>query len=59
MRRLRITRSWLACLMVRIANWLPDALDRLHLEWALREIDPQHPDVPRIVHRLAELKRPR
>jgi hypothetical protein len=25
--------------------------------WAMREIDPMHPDVPHIVHRINELER--
>ncbi len=29
---------------------------RTYLRWALREIDPQHPDVPEIVAKLAELE---
>jgi hypothetical protein len=36
---------------------LPKALSRLYLEWALREIDPMHPDVHYIVHKLAEMER--
>jgi hypothetical protein len=41
---------------VRFARMLPAAIDRLWLEWALREIDPQHPDVHYIVHRLSNLR---
>jgi hypothetical protein len=29
---------------------------RFYYRWALSEIDPMHPDVPAIVHRLAELE---
>lgn len=29
---------------------------RFYLGWALREIDPQHPDLPAICVRLAELE---
>lgn len=52
-----IRRSLFPSLLARIARWLPDALDRLHLEWAIREIDPMHRDVPYILNRLAELRR--
>lgn len=45
--------KWLA----RLLRTLPDALERAHLEWALQEIDPMHPDVPFIVRRLRELER--
>lgn len=41
---------------VRFCRLLPAALDRAHLEWALREIDPQHRDVGYILRRLAELR---
>jgi hypothetical protein len=44
-------------IFLRYARLLPAALDRLHLQWALREIDPLHPDVPEIVMRLNELER--
>jgi hypothetical protein len=33
-----------------------DWLDAAHLQWALREIQPTHRDVPRIVIRLRELE---
>jgi hypothetical protein len=32
-------------------------IEQAYLSWALREICPLHPDVPRIVHRLNELQR--
>jgi len=41
--------------LIRLMRALPDALERLHLEWAMREISPLHPDVPYIARRLAEL----
>jgi hypothetical protein len=40
---------------IRYARCLPKALDKLHLQWALREIDPMHPNVPLIVHLINEL----
>lgn len=44
-------------LFIRLAClWPAAALNRLHLEWALREIDPMHPDVHYIVHKLRELE---
>ncbi len=39
-----------------LLSWLPDALEREHLRWALREIAPTHPDVPFIVTRIRELE---
>lgn len=42
--------------IVRLCRCLPAALDRAHLEWASREIDPMHPDVGYILRRIAELK---
>jgi hypothetical protein len=42
--------------VIRLCRLLPAALDRAHLEWARREIDPQHPDVGYILRRIAELK---
>lgn len=47
--------SRLARMLAYFARALPHALERLHLEWALREIDPLHPDVPWIVRRINEL----
>jgi hypothetical protein len=44
-------------LLIRLVRALPDALERAHLEWALREIDPMHPDVHYIVHRINTLER--
>ena len=32
------------------------AWQRAYYRWALTEIDPLHPDLPGIVHRLAELE---
>jgi hypothetical protein len=49
-------RLHLARAIARLAATLPRALEALHLQWALREIDPLHPDVPWIVHRLRELE---
>lgn len=45
---------------VRRALWwllraLPVAFERVHLQWALREMDPVHPDIPFVVRRLREL----
>jgi hypothetical protein len=45
--------------LVRFVRVLPLALERLHLEWALREVSPLHPDVPLIVRRLSEIKESR
>jgi len=42
--------------ITRAMRLLPAALERLHLEWALREIHPLHPDLPFVVRRLAELE---
>ena len=44
-------------LFIRLLRAMPDALERAHLEWALREICPMHPDVPYIVHRINDLER--
>jgi hypothetical protein len=32
------------------------AFERAHLQWALREMDPMHPDLPMVVRRLSELE---
>lgn len=45
--------------LARVSSLLPPALaaiDRAHLQWAVREISPTHPDVPYIVHRLRNLE---
>jgi hypothetical protein len=42
--------------LVRFFRCLPAALERAHLMWAVREIDPMHPDVGYIVHRLRILE---
>lgn len=42
-------------LLLRLMRWMPAAIDKVHLEWALREIDPMHPDAEYIVHRLSQL----
>jgi len=42
--------------LLRLLRVFPAAVERLHLEWALREIDPLHSDVPFIVRRINELK---
>jgi hypothetical protein len=42
--------------LIRGFQLLPAALDRAHLQWAAREIDPQHPDVSYILHRLSKLE---
>lgn len=39
-------------LLRQVGDWLNES----HLRWALREIKPTHPDVPRIVLRLRELE---
>lgn len=44
-------------LILRVLRIVPRALERAHLEWALREIDPFHQDVPYIVSRINELGR--
>lgn len=49
-------RPTLHGMLVRLMRWMPAALDKVHLQWALREIDPLHPDVGYIVHRLRELE---
>lgn len=41
--------------ILRLLRMAPAALEREHLRWALAEIDPMHPDVPRIVLRINEL----
>lgn len=41
---------------VRFCKLLPAALDKAHLQWALSEIDPMHPDLPLIVRRIRELE---
>lgn len=43
--------------ILRALRWLPVAIEREHLRWAIREIDPMHPDVPMIVRRINELER--
>jgi hypothetical protein len=43
-------------LLLRLLRWMPKAINKVHLEWALREIDPLHPDVSYIVNRLRELE---
>ena len=50
-RTLRLLPSLLAMLRA-----LPAALEVLYLEWALKEINPLHPDVPFIVARINELE---
>ena len=50
-RTLRLLPSLLAMLRA-----FPAALEVLYLQWALREIDPLHPDVPFIVRRINELE---
>jgi hypothetical protein len=42
---------------VRFCRWLPAAMDRSHLRWALSEMDPMHPDLPLIVARINELEK--
>lgn len=42
--------------LARLVRLLPAALERAHLQWALSEISPMHPDVGYIVRRLAELE---
>lgn len=49
------TLRLLSCLLAML-RFLPAALEREHLKWALREIHPLHPDVPFIVHRLNTLE---
>jgi hypothetical protein len=46
--------------ILRIARLSPivDLAETLYLRWALREIDPMHPDVGYIVQRLAQLSAP-
>ncbi len=43
--------------LLRVARALPVVMERLHLEWALKEICPLHKDVPYIVRRIHELER--
>jgi hypothetical protein len=43
--------------VLRLLRLIPRALERAHLEWAIREVHPLHPDVPYIVQRLNELSR--
>jgi hypothetical protein len=50
-RTLRLLPSLLAMLRA-----FPAALEVLYLQWALREIDPLHPDVPFIVARIRQLE---
>ena len=40
----------------RFARVLPDSLERVHLQWALSEIDLMHKDLPWIVCRINELE---
>jgi hypothetical protein len=42
--------------LLRALRAMPAALEREHLRWALREIDPMHPDVTYIMTRLAQLQ---
>jgi hypothetical protein len=42
--------------ILRLLRLIPAALERGHLQWALAEIDPMHPDVTYIVRRLRELE---
>jgi hypothetical protein len=42
--------------VLRFFRVLPARLEQAHLEWALTEISPLHPDVPYIVHRIHRLK---
>lgn len=46
----------LLSIVIRACRLMPAALDRAHLEWALREIPPLHPDVRYIVRRINELE---
>ena len=41
---------------LRMLRAMPAALEREHLRWALREIDPMHPDVPFVIRRIRELE---
>lgn len=41
--------------VIRLCRLLPAALDRAHLEWARKEIDPMHPDVGYILRRISAL----
>lgn len=50
-RTLRLLPSLLAMLRA-----FPAALEVLYLQWALREINPLHPDVPFIVARIRQLE---
>jgi hypothetical protein len=42
--------------VIELLRQVRDWLNASHLRWALREIKPMHPDVPRIVLRLRELE---
>lgn len=42
--------------LVRFFRVMPIAIERAHLQWAEREIDPLHPDVGYIARRLRELE---
>lgn len=42
--------------LIRGFQLLPAALDRAHLQWAQRELNPQHPDIGYIAHRLRVLE---
>ena len=42
--------------LLRLLRIVPRALERAHLEWALREIHPLHKDVGYIVRRINELR---
>lgn len=49
-----------ARIVARYARMLPAALERLHLQWALYELQrhhPMHADLPWIVNRINELER--
>jgi hypothetical protein len=45
--------------LARLMRALPDALEKVHLQWARAELtrrDPLHPDLPHIILRLNELE---
>ncbi len=47
-------------LTIRIMRAFPAVMERLHLMWALAELqrrEPMHPDLPHIVMRINELER--
>lgn len=41
---------------IRFLRVLPARLELEHLRWASTQINPLHPDVPYIAHRVAELE---